>query len=220
MIKKLIILIFFALFAFNADAARIHGTVYNLYLSVLDGAVVQINTEPAQTFVAKNGEYSFNLPKGNYKIMAKYSNEDDFYTEENISVKDEGDYVIDLILVPDLSEEELLEDDADLDSGANKAVSPFLYLMLILISLFSIIYIIRWIKPQGSFRQADIIERDITIDIVDFIKKEGGRVTQKDIREKFPLSEAKISLMISELEHRGVIEKIKKGRGNIIILKK
>ena len=56
--------------------------------------------------------------------------------------------------------------------------------------------------------------------MVKIIKKEGGRTTQKDIRKQIPLSEAKISLMIAELEHKGAIEKIKKGRGNIIILKK
>jgi uncharacterized membrane protein len=41
--------------------------------------------------------------------------------------------------------------------------------------------------------------------------------TQKDVRQAFPLlSEAKISLIISELEHDGRVRKIKKGRGNII----
>ncbi len=54
--------------------------------------------------------------------------------------------------------------------------------------------------------------------VVDFIKNEGGRTTQKDIRKKIPLSEAKISLMISELESLGRVKKIKKGRGNIIVL--
>ena len=57
-------------------------------------------------------------------------------------------------------------------------------------------------------------------DFLEIIKKEGGRTTQKDIRKEIPLSEAKTSLMIAELEHKGIIEKIKKGRGNIIILKK
>ena len=33
------------------------------------------------------------------------------------------------------------------------------------------------------------------------------------------LSEAKISLILTELEHKGQIEKVKKGRGNVIILK-
>ncbi|MFC1769333.1 helix-turn-helix transcriptional regulator, partial [Nanoarchaeota archaeon] len=51
-------------------------------------------------------------------------------------------------------------------------------------------------------------------------KKEGGRTTQKDIRKNFPQSEAKVSLMVTDLEHKGYLEKIKKGRGNVIILKK
>jgi len=55
-------------------------------------------------------------------------------------------------------------------------------------------------------------------DLMDFIRKEEGRTTQKDIRRQFPLSEAKISLMIAELEDKGLIKKIKKGRGNIIVL--
>ncbi|MFH1173519.1 MAG: hypothetical protein V1725_00105 [archaeon] len=41
--------------------------------------------------------------------------------------------------------------------------------------------------------------------------------TQKDVRQAFPLiSEAKISLIISELEHDGKVRKFKKGRGNIV----
>ena len=55
--------------------------------------------------------------------------------------------------------------------------------------------------------------------VMDIIKKHGGRITQKELRKEMPLSEAKVSLLISELEHKNKIEKIKKGRGNIIILK-
>ena len=70
---------------------------------------------------------------------------------------------------------------------------------------------------------AGIGSTDITFDtegVLNFIKDEGGRTTQKDIRKKIPLSEAKISLMISELESSGDVKKIKKGRGNIIVLNK
>jgi len=56
-------------------------------------------------------------------------------------------------------------------------------------------------------------------DLVLKMIKEHKRITQKEIRKEVPLSEAKISLIISEMEHRGIIEKIKKGRGNIIVLK-
>ncbi len=54
--------------------------------------------------------------------------------------------------------------------------------------------------------------------ILEILKKEGGRATQKEIRKHIPLSEAKVSLMIAELENEGKIKKVKKGRGNIIIL--
>lgn len=55
--------------------------------------------------------------------------------------------------------------------------------------------------------------------ILSIIKEEGNRTTQKEIRKHFPLSEAKISLMLTELEHKNKIERIKKGRSNIILLK-
>lgn len=55
-------------------------------------------------------------------------------------------------------------------------------------------------------------------EVLKIIEEEDGRTTQKEIRKKIPLSEAKISLLIAELEHKGKIKKIKKGRGNIIIL--
>ncbi|HLD33627.1 MAG TPA: hypothetical protein VJB66_02795, partial [Candidatus Nanoarchaeia archaeon] len=55
--------------------------------------------------------------------------------------------------------------------------------------------------------------------VIDFLKSQDGRSTQKDIRKQFPQSEAKISLMIADLENRKLVEKIKKGRGNIVILR-
>ena len=69
-------------------------------------------------------------------------------------------------------------------------------------------------KTEEKYEDVDLEK------IIKIIKQEGGRTTQKEIRKEIPLSEAKISLMIAELEHKGIIEKIKKGRGNIIILKK
>ncbi len=82
-------------------------------------------------------------------------------------------------------------------------------------------------NPKDDQRKDDEIKREIEKEIPEnldgvlkVIKQSGGRTTQKDIRKKIPLSEAKISLMITELEHKGIVERIKKGRGNIIIMKK
>ncbi|MCK5282963.1 MAG: hypothetical protein KAK00_06140 [Nanoarchaeota archaeon] len=120
-------------------------------------------------------------------------------------------------------------------------IAVLLLILLILLVLFLIVVALLDKKKKST--SADIQEVDVTSNaesaknseelkeeiqleqmpdldgIIDFIKKEGGRTTQKEIRRKFPLSEAKISLMISELESKGKLEKIKKGRGNILILK-
>ena len=55
---------------------------------------------------------------------------------------------------------------------------------------------------------------------LEIIKNHDGRISQKELRkEMMYLSEAKISLILTELEHKGKIEKIKKGRGNVVIAK-
>lgn len=56
-------------------------------------------------------------------------------------------------------------------------------------------------------------------DAINVIRAHGGRITQKDLRSKLKHSEVKVSLMLSDLEKRGLIEKFKSGRENIVILR-
>ncbi|AKB54020.1 MULTISPECIES: helix-turn-helix transcriptional regulator [Methanosarcina] len=53
-------------------------------------------------------------------------------------------------------------------------------------------------------------------ELLEMIRASGNRITQRELRKKSPYSESKVSLMLSDLEERGLIEKFKKGRGNII----
>jgi uncharacterized membrane protein len=53
--------------------------------------------------------------------------------------------------------------------------------------------------------------------VLDILTKE-KRITQKEIRKQLPASEAKISLVISDLESQGIVRKIRRGRSNIIVL--
>ncbi len=48
------------------------------------------------------------------------------------------------------------------------------------------------------------------------LKDFGGRVAQRELRKNLDLSEAAVSMAITELEDRGLVEKIRKGRGNIV----
>ncbi|MEA1966368.1 MAG: hypothetical protein U9N05_03685 [Euryarchaeota archaeon] len=54
--------------------------------------------------------------------------------------------------------------------------------------------------------------------VLSIIREQGGRITQKDLRLRLNCSEAKASLMVTDLEDRGLVKKVKRGRGNVIIL--
>jgi uncharacterized membrane protein len=232
MVKKIIWIILLILLIDTVLAATIHGTVYDLTLEKQSNAIVTIDTAPKQTYVAKDGTYSFDLPVGEYNIEAKYVRDDEVIsiTNESVSVKDEGDYVVDLILFPSFEEEEELLSETDLEVA--DPLEEINYLAYIIFGVFGIIIfglsVFIYLKYKKSLTKIkkDIEEtvkaKDVLAEskkVLDFIKQEGGRTTQKDIRSKFPSSEAKISLIITELEHKGIIKKIKKGRGNIIVLK-
>ncbi|MBI5397870.1 hypothetical protein HZB03_00255 [Candidatus Woesearchaeota archaeon] len=74
-------------------------------------------------------------------------------------------------------------------------------------------------KATHAKEFADLADLDGDLQaVIAFLKREGGRTTQKDLRREIPYSEAKISLMISELEDKKLVKRIKKGRGNIIIM--
>jgi len=222
--RGLFFIFVFVLLVDVCSATTIHGTVYDESLRPVKDTVVEVNSVPLQRFIAKDGTYSFNLNPGNYIITAKY---DGLMARESISIEDDsGDYVIDLFLFPTFEEEEELLNETDFDIG-NLYPDEISYTALIAVILVVVALVLFFLFKSKLFKKKSRVEGkeekrevDDLDKVVDFIKQEGGRVTQKDIRKKFPLSEAKISLVISELEHKGLIEKIKKGRGNIVVLKK
>ena len=56
------------------------------------------------------------------------------------------------------------------------------------------------------------------LEVMDVIRGHKGRITQKDLRSRLGYSEVKVSLLLSEMEKRGLIKKLKNGRENIVIL--
>jgi len=208
------------------NAAEIYGTVYDMSLNPAMGAVIEINSTPKQTKILKDGAYSFTLPVGNYVIKATYvTNYNVYSTEENITIVDEGRYIVDLIVFPDLSEESellLLGEDINLEEiyeDETKAF-PWLYIIFVLVVIAAILLFFKKRKPKEKTEEK-ILEEEIDPKdrIYDFIKQKGGRVTQREIRKNFPVSQASISLILTELENDGKLKKIKRGKGNIIILK-
>lgn len=229
MTKKVLIVIVFLLYINTSMAALVHGNVYDLSLNKLNNVVVEVNSNPKQSFVVKDSEYKFNLNIGTYVIKASYIKNKELIasTEENIVIIDpNGDYNLDLILFPNIDDELLNQTDLNIeDINGNSTKFRILIIFLILSSLAVVLYFVLKVKKKPEQEQLSEIKetesfRDEVVEKVLEILNREKRINQKDLRKELNLSEAKISLVVAQLESEGKVKKFKKGRGNIIILNK
>jgi len=177
-----------------------------------------------------------------------------YYAEENVTVGDEGNFTMDLIMLPALDEERLFETDGvEIDelltengqsaqgAGSGGSYQGALIIgAIVLTSVFVLIVLYRQrrrdrngkeekpnakVLSESSKTQARHPEplklQKLPYDLnklLETIRLNDGRMTQRELRKRMPYGEAKISLMLADLEDRGLIKKIKKGRGNIIVM--
>lgn len=193
------------LLATTASADTIYGKVYSWETLEPIDAVVVIKNGVEQRMVAVNGNYSFEVAPGNYTIIAKSG---ELIAIENVTVK--GNVRFDLILFPEF---ELPEEIPEMPFEEERDYSA-----LSLALSFAGIVAIYVLKRRYTKKKEEVLPEDLKI-VLETIKANGGRITQKELRKKLGFSEAKMSLIIADLERRGVIEKVKKGRGNVIFLK-
>ena len=219
-----------------ATAAILQGTIYNAELEPEPGVLVEINSTPAQRFLSRDGRYSLEAPAGEYLLTAQ---KEEIVVSEPVRLPAEGTFVYDLFLIPEFSEEDdlwRLTEEELVDAGADSFPWQYIVAAVILLLLGYRFYRARKkYGPLWKFRKRMKEEAAKTSEqhkeelagepgyiekAVEIIKRHDGRITQKELRkEMLYLSEAKISLLLTELEHKGRIEKIKKGRGNVVILR-
>ena len=241
--KWALILIIILILTPNINAATVKGSIYNDKLEPETDVLVEINSSPTQRLLSKDGSYEFQLSPGVYLLTAKKAA---IVTTETVSVIKEGTFVVDLFLLPDFSNEDDLWQGTEEELTDASIIDPerdWLYgsfgIIILLIILTIFLYKSKYsplqrylnrvqneVIPENVLEsipqmlEADTNEPGYLQETLEIIKKNEGRITQKDLRKEMPqLSEAKISLIITELEHKGKIEKIKKGRGNVIILR-
>lgn len=201
-------------------AAELEGTIYDSDLRVVHNVLVEINTTPQQRMLSTDGEYTFTIPPGSYVIIASYTeNGANKTSTEFVTVEQDGTFVFDLFLLPDI---DLPEDDAVLDEGIDfeelsDEDTGNIWMRLIIVLLVVGFAYFAW--KMLKKRAIPFEEDEVGQQVIDILHKNHGRMTQKELRKNIPLSEAKISLVVAELEEKGRIEKIKKGRGNILVLR-
>lgn len=213
--RAVLVLFILLLASSPALADTIYGKVYRWDTLEPVRAVVSIKNGIEQRMVAEDGNYSFDIEPGNYTIIARSG---DLVAVEHVTVK--GKILYDLILFPDLdvlNPEEIPElPEIEETSGADYS---WLAIAFSLAGIFGIYYLKRKRKSGVEVgEEIEVLPEDLK-KVLELIKSEGGRITQKELRKKLGFSEAKVSLIVADLERRGLVEKVKKGRGNIIFLK-
>ena len=246
---KFAIALLMVLIASSISAAKISGNTHDLYtLDVLNNTVVEINTIPAQKIVAEDGRYMFVIPGGDYSLegMLFKNGELVMYTQENVSLIDDGDYELDLLLEPlENSTYQVGIGDVALDPINGNGPDVLLVILGFSLILFLAYYNhrqqLKYLSHQRERRQKFLEEKteepkilqnekqalgqnaisqgplsEESAKILDVIEKSEGRIQQKELRKIFKFSEAKMSNLLDELEDSGKIRRIKKGRGNLI----
>jgi uncharacterized membrane protein len=232
--KKIIVLICILLLATTVSAATLKGSIYDTSLDLEKDVLIEINQ---QKFLSKDGSYQFTLDEGTYELTARKG-----LTEIKEDVVVKGDMIYDVFLLADFKDEDELwketDDDLFADAETDEKWPLWKYILGGLIAAWALI---RFGKARvkygslGKFKKQVKAEQKKTVaehkrDIAnepsyvekafEIIKKHDGRISQKQLRkEMLPLSEAKISLIVTELKHADKVVKVKKGRGNVILVK-
>jgi len=219
------------------SATMIKGNVYNDNLEIEKNVLIKVNTIPDQQYLSKDGSYVLFIPQGKYVLTAQKGF---LLVNEEINIVNEGEYNFDIFLIPDFIEEDELwtetEEELVDDSLYKSNLVAWIWILVFVILLGLLIWLNRKNKFLNKIFKKNIkrnLEEKVIEEVkeelnepiylnetIEVIKKHEGRISQKELRrEMMHLSEAKISLILTELEHKGKIQKIKKGRGNVVLLK-
>jgi len=232
-----------------ADAARIRGAIYDNYYNPIEKSVVAINTTPQQIRVSNYGGYYFDVNPGVYEITVTLTKNGITreIARDRINISEEGDFQKDLFVYDDF--DMVREFDDRLSLRVKRFFSDnleFFIFILLALSVGALLFLgVYWYRGRLKHKIVPLVieqpsevlvvqtpstptvlvtqESPATVD--DAIKKKilsllaSKPLTQKDIRKEFSCSEAKISMVISELESEGLIQKKKQGRQNLISLK-
>ncbi len=185
-------------------AATITGNIYGPELERV-AAVIEVNTTPPTRIVA-NGSYSLELPEGTYSLVAR-TLDGQYSSEDTIRVSGNGSARFDIVAIPSMDIEHVPSIDPGIDD--NGAAWPVLLGIPVAVAAAIAVAVVGRRRIRGDMDEH-------AMKAVEILKGE-GRMLQKELRRRLGLSEAKVSMIVAELEHAGLIKKIKKGRGNVLV---
>ncbi|MBI5046417.1 hypothetical protein HZC07_01665 [Candidatus Micrarchaeota archaeon] len=210
------IIVFAMLLATSSYAGFVYGEIYQSNLERVNKTIIKVDGSFSYQQVTNKGNYSFFLPDGSYNISASVLDGDGnaiLYVNEPIKVGKE-DQKLDLVLKP-------------INKNDTNSIVLVVFVILVIIVAGLIFFLFNTKKSEknehgipakeaGTEVKKQTHELDPDAKKVLEIVHGDQRITQKELREIVNFSDAKLSLILGELESIGEIKKFKRGRGNII----
>ncbi|MFQ6051049.1 MAG: helix-turn-helix transcriptional regulator [Candidatus Hydrothermarchaeota archaeon] len=231
LIFVMLLLIVYPCFSIHIEGKAFHWSTFQPLPSTIV-RVYRNSTLTDQVICDQNGYYKLDLPPGRYIFVAFTVNQSggiSYFTQMNITLLKEKEITrLDLPMFPKLEDifpeiEKLpyeienlpdIEEYSTIDFEMNNKFD-FIYFIIFLsmiILLLAFLY----------FRREKYVREDLTDDeirIINILKTHGKEMFQTDLTKEIGYSPAKVSLILSALEEKGIIEKRAKGRANIISLR-
>jgi uncharacterized membrane protein len=182
------------------------------FLPVANAVVKFVGPEYAQ-IVTNDGQYETTLTPGIYTAYAyHYVNGTlQSYAKESIIVSGESttfDFVLFSAAFGDVAEDPVVEQP--------EPVSTDLVIFALLgVAAAVLLFLLSRKKTTAIVGKNRDLDEDAHT-VLEMIRRNEGRMVQKEIREILKWSETKMSLVVAELEASGHIKRIKKGRENIL----
>lgn len=181
------------------NMATVHGTIYDLWtFTPLENVVVEVYSDSIlqRQIVALDGTYSLSLQPGSYTIMAKHYSGTTLISDaqENITLRENDNITLDLIMFPAFEEDELPENyDILPEEEEAEARSMWLALgvVLVLVTAGAIAFYYRKILPKKRLPAEEIrvppsarvvgLPEDLN-EVLNVIRASGGRINQVELR--------------------------------------
>ncbi|HLC69311.1 MAG TPA: hypothetical protein VJH24_05720 [Candidatus Bilamarchaeaceae archaeon] len=216
-------------------ATTLYGDIYEAEnFELLNNTVLKVEG-PRNLQQIVDGNYTLVLPEGEYRLIASHYQAGTlkYYSEDRIVVQGE-EMRFDIILLPselqDIYDVEVGDlPAADEEMPAEDNLFPLIIGLIILVAIAAYLLARRQRKTtapkeeKGEEAPEEIRPEELDEDakkVLKILKEQEGRMMQQELRKILDFSETKMSLLMAELEVGGHIKRIKRGRQNIVKLKK
>ncbi len=211
------------LLSFSLHAVFLSGTIYDSDTDqVAKNILMKFSGVNTYQYFSKTGNFSINVVSGNYTVTLLDIMNDTVLRQGKEDISIDSDSVIDFLIFPSDGDNAYGINVSEVFGSENvestlipvaPSYSSYLWVYLIVFLVLCGMLYYHVFKKKAIQNSSTLILTSEEQLIYTLIKKE-KIVSQKELRKNVSFSEARVSMILSSLEEKGILKRIKKGNAN------